>query len=124
LAEVGQRVYWGRAPRGAIFPYVVLSLQGGTNAEALEGERLAQEPRYLIKVIDEAGDPEVSGRVFGKVDAALKHAQGSITLDGVEYWVSGPTQETPVDYVEDDPNSDVSYQHTGGIYRLFVEGVT
>ncbi len=121
-ALAGARVYESLAPQGTTLPCVVYHLQAGRDRNAVgAGSRLFSRPLFLVKAVCEGSGYAPADAVAAAIDTALVGASGTVTIGGQLYEVAVAGREEPVRYTESATGK--RYNHSGGLYRLFVQGV-
>jgi hypothetical protein len=113
-ASYTKSIYYGIAPQGAAFPFVIFSKQASTPYYALS-ERALDNDVWLIKGVDRSESADTVDAIASRLDALL--TDGTISI-------SGRTQlylrrESDVDYSEE--ADGVAYRHAGSLFRLMYE---
>lgn len=116
---VDDRIYYGAAPEGAAYPFVLISPGGGTDRRVPGADsRIMSRPRWLILAVHNENDLLVTGAIAAAVDAALLGSTDDLTVNGQEYRVQSVFREEPVERVG--TVDGVTYVNSGGYYRTQV----
>ncbi|MFN3652356.1 MAG: DUF3168 domain-containing protein [Armatimonadota bacterium] len=119
---VGNRIYAGAAPQGAVQPYVVFQRVGGADRPAVGGgETVCSRTVYAVEVVGAAGGFAELDPAAGAVDACLSTLEESVSLGSETYRVRGAGRVDPVRRVETVEGR--RYFHVGGRYRIFAQRV-
>jgi hypothetical protein len=113
-ASYTKSIYYGIAPEGAAYPFVIFNKQASTPYYALS-ERVLDNDVWLIKGVDRSSGADVVDAIASRLDALL--TDGTISI-------SGHTQlylrrESDVDYSEE--SDGVVFRHAGSLYRLMYD---
>ncbi len=112
---IGRRVYHGRAPTDAQYPFVVFQvLSPGNDLVAVGGIRVWSAPLFLIKAVGKGGGTGPLEPIVNRIDQLLHVGSGSVTNGVIEECV----RERPHDLPE--VSDGVQFQNLGGEYRIRV----
>lgn len=105
-------LYRDIAPQGTQMPYLVYRHQGGGDENATPARTV--DTLYQVRAVAE--DAGTAQAIANAVDALLHHQRASFAVTG--WSTSWIAQETPIELVETDPASGLTYFHRGAIYRI------
>jgi hypothetical protein len=130
VALVGDRIYCGKAPKGAIYPLVRFDHNSGRDQAVVGAIRVGIRPVYLIRAVTEDGAWDELAPIAGRIDYVFAEpkpggttgASGRVAPQfagdpGLK--VTGSHRQSALRYTQ--PGGDGQFLHLGGLYRLFAE---
>jgi len=110
----GSYIYTRVAPQGQARPYVIFFHAGGGPENVYPGR--LQADTYMVKAV--ADSLSQAATLDGLIDAALHHAEGSLTVTGYEtLWL---VRENEVQMVETADSGDLIW-HYVAYYRVRID---
>lgn len=116
---VATRIYARKAPKDAAYPLIVFNFQGASDSQGVGTARVLTRPLYQVKVICKNNPDDTVYTVADEIDELIGKGIHELQSD---VRISS-RREAPLEYIEDTPNSDKSFFHLGGLYRLSIHGV-
>lgn len=115
--KVGSRVYFEQASGTVSYPYILISMQSGTQDNSARVRQA--DLRLLIKVVGEFKN--TSGNTYADLVAvsdAVYQALHEVALGDVgdDWWIARVQRVSMVNYTEQD--AEVVFAHVGGVYRV------
>lgn len=113
---VSTRIYARKAPKDATYPLIVYNYQAGTDAQGVGTARVLTQTVFQVKVICK-GKPDadvhtVADQIDELIGKGIHELQNDVRISS--------RRESPIEFEEDTPNSDKSFYHLGGLYRLHI----
>lgn len=108
-------IYYGVAPQGANFPFVIFNKQDGRPTEAFTDPSAFETDIWMVRGTDRG----TAGQALDAVEAI--QARVAALLNDAALQVSGSTvmylrRQSDMDFTEDEDG--VIYRHAGSLYRL------
>ena len=107
-------IYYGKAPSGAGFPYIIFNKQSRVRDYALSAKTFDRDV-WLIKAVDRSDSADVADNIVSRLETLLTDATLSISGKTVSYLRA----ESDVDYPE--VVDGVTYRHAGSLFRLITQ---
>ena len=107
-------IYYGKAPSGAGFPYIIFNKQSRVRNYALSAKTFDRDV-WLIKAVDRSDSADVADNIVSRLETLLTDATLSISGKTVSYL----RPEGDVDYPE--VVDGVTYRHAGTLFRLITQ---
>lgn len=110
---VGGRIYGYLAPQGTAYPLVLFNLQGSRDVQGPGTNRTQTELLYQVKVISKGPHDASARTALDRIDILI----GQAVHDRCDGYLFSARREQTISYHE--PNGDIRFQHTGGLYRIY-----
>lgn len=107
-------IYYGKAPAGAGFPYIIFNKQSRVRDYALSAKTFDRDV-WLIKAVDRSDSADVADNIVSRLETLLTDATLSISGKTASYL----RPESDVDYPE--VVDGVTYRHAGSLFRLITQ---
>jgi len=109
-------IYRGMAADGTVPPYVILSLQAGTDTLTANAVRLLTQPLYQVSAMGPASMSTQLAQAAARIDDLLKRTQGSVAGCRIDFCY----REQPL-LLDLPPTLGVMWSKIGGLYRMGIE---
>lgn len=113
-AQVDDRIFAEKAPKGTAFPFIVFAMQADLDVTGVGAVRIWTQADYLIRVIKPASSYADLMVAADAIDEALHAKAGVTTL--VAGRVESCVRLSEFRMVEDDGDTEI--RHAGGTYRI------
>lgn len=111
-ANYSKSIFYGNAPDGASFPFVIFSKQDGRPTETFGDPSAFETDIWLVKAEDRSGSADTVEAIQARVATLLNDAALSISGSTVMYL----RRQSDMDYEE--YLNGVIVHHAGSLYRL------
>jgi hypothetical protein len=105
-------VYADLAPLEAVFPFVVFTLQDGSDVGTVNGLRIWTRATYTVRVVTDQPSYSLITAAADRIDVLLHRASAVVTGGAIISCV----REEPLRYTE--TTGGKVYRHLGGSYRI------
>ncbi len=116
LMAIVTGVYRGMAPDQAVPPFVILSLQAGSDTLTANAVRLLTQALYQVSATGPASMSTQLAQAAARIDDLLKRASGTVTGGRIDYCY----RESPL-LLDLPPSLGVMWSKFGGLYRCGIE---
>jgi hypothetical protein len=110
-------VYADSAPLDAVYPFILISLQNGSDEVGLGGEFILSGMTYLVRIVNQCASYLPLETAAERVKALLHKASGTEGNGEVFECL----QVEPIAYPETGSDGK-QYRHLGGLYELVIRG--
>lgn len=119
-ALVSNRVYADVAPTGAAFPYVVFSITGVSDLQAMGPDRAAVTVTMVVRAVTQGSSTVALEPVASRVDELLQvKTPTTVSLGGRTYNLLSCARQTALAYPETVEGKP--YRHLGGLYVMMID---